>query len=86
MLQSELTDHTLVNQESFAGLTVTKTFKPSIHASEYPTLDTRPKDAVVRAISVSSCLLLIISNRQKRLKGSRIILIFGTWTLKMTSM
>ncbi|KAH8117083.1 P-loop containing nucleoside triphosphate hydrolase protein [Phellopilus nigrolimitatus] len=29
--------------ESFAGLTVTQTYKPSIPAKEYPTLDTHPK-------------------------------------------
>lgn len=40
------------NQESFAGLTVVKTYKPNVRASEYPTLDTRPKDAVVRLFTI----------------------------------
>ncbi|KAL5529500.1 hypothetical protein ACEPAG_5485 [Sanghuangporus baumii] len=43
----------LISSESFAGLTVTQTYKPLVPANEYPTMNTQPKSANDLLIEVS---------------------------------
>jgi hypothetical protein len=58
-----------VKQETIAGVTLQQTYKPSIAASEYPVLDTKPLSSVVSSSNAHPDKLRLILLKEQDLVG-----------------